>query len=1173
MRWLVVAVTMIVLFGYCRAAAQEHSDRSSAELIQADVADRARRSYERRRAAGHSSMPDTTYASTPSPPTAPHGSDGGPGTWEDLAADRYNGIAYSLYQRSATSDDDDETAEDVFREQVSAVVQGRCINCHVEGGVSGATRLVFVRASDAAHERVNRQMFEAFLAAVDDGDSVILNKIRGVGHGGGIQVPTGSQEYAQIERFLTLLSGDEESAQVALTPATLFEGVQMATDRQTLRRAALIFAGRAPTAQEYASLGEVGVRSAIRNLMTGPEFHEFLIRAGNDRLLTDREHGVLDSGGNGPFVEYINQTNTYCEAAAWGGEQIESRDWEEAVQYGAVRAPLELIAHVVENDLSYTDILTADYVMANPQAAKAYGATTEFDDETDVREFKPSNFASYYLVDDSRIVREAAADTDCQGEVVDPGNLAVEYPHAGILNSPVFMLRYPTTATNRNRARGRWTYYHFLGLDVEQSASRTTDPVALADTDNPTLNNPACTVCHTILDPVAGTFQNYDEEGRYRSDWGGMDSLDGFYKENPPGGADFFVEARSWEEREIVSTEGFLRAGDNTVGVKYENDREWSHVGVDRLTIWDDAGGLVNRYRLGNLRNSHCGGPHEGYYSLNPGCILGVPVTVALDGAYTVEMDAWNWDDDRRYPGHLRVWAPGYIYEEGDTWYRGMRRPGFGIEQAPGADNSVQWLAQKLIADERFAESAVKFWWPAINGSDVVRPPSEAGDADFEGMLLAANAQAAEVSRMAQAFRVGIQDGTPYNLKDLLVEMALSTWFRAESMPDDDPVRTVALLGAGAKRLLTPEELARKTLALTGVQWGRYWRQPWQRLAEQRNALATEYGTLYGGIDSDGITARARDMTAVMAGVAKRHAVEVSCPVVLRDFYLLPDQDRLLLGGIDQRVTPNWESSEVFGIAASAAADAETLSVVRSLSAGSKTLRLTFENDFYSDLEQADRNVRLDKVVVRNVDDESVVTTYEFENHAGDGCGAAEGDHYFLWGGGSGCALEVPLDIPTTDTHAIEVVAWADQAGDELPRLRVTLESDDGNSIGAGRIKAKLVELHRKLLGVEVGVESTDISKAYDLFVDVWNRQRQSESDWFLSELECDWRHDQYFLQGFVDGYRTRNRHDNGWHYDWNRELTDEFWEDKDLSDPSGVARTWTVVLMALLMDQRYLHL
>ena len=44
-----------------------------------------------------------------------------------------------------------------------------------------------------------------------------------------------------------------------------------------------------------------------------------------------------------------------------------------------VRAPLELIAHVAENDLPYTEILTANYVMANPMAAEAFGAATTFE--------------------------------------------------------------------------------------------------------------------------------------------------------------------------------------------------------------------------------------------------------------------------------------------------------------------------------------------------------------------------------------------------------------------------------------------------------------------------------------------------------------------------------------------------------------------------------------------------------------------------------------------------------------------------------------------------------------------------------------------------------------------------------------------------------------------------
>ena len=80
-------------------------------------------------------------------------------------------------------------------------------------------------------------------------------------------------------------------------------------------------------------------------------------------------------------------------------------------------------------------------------------------------------------------------------------------------------------------------------MDIEKSASRTTDPVALADTDNPTLKNAACTVCHRVLDPVAGAFQNYGENGAYREAWGGLDSLDGLYKE---GAGSPYVEGDTW---------------------------------------------------------------------------------------------------------------------------------------------------------------------------------------------------------------------------------------------------------------------------------------------------------------------------------------------------------------------------------------------------------------------------------------------------------------------------------------------------------------------------------------------------------------------------------------------------------------------------------------------------
>ena len=131
-------------------------------------------------------------------------------------------------------------------------------------------------------------------------------------------------------------------------------------------------------------------------------------------------------------------------------------------------------------------------------------------------------------------------------------------------------------------------------------------------------------------------------------------------------------------------------------------------------------------------------------------------------------------------------------YEEGDVWYRDMRTPGFDGAAAPDTDNSVQWLARRIVADSRFAEAAVRFWWPAIMGSEVAEFPEEQADADFEGRLLAASAQDAEVVRLASGFRRGFPGSSyRYNLKDLLVEIVLSKWFRADAVGDGDPVRRV----------------------------------------------------------------------------------------------------------------------------------------------------------------------------------------------------------------------------------------------------------------------------------------------------------------------------------------------------------------------------------------------
>ena len=906
-------------------------------------------------------------------------------------------------------------------------------------------------------EARNLQAIRDFLAeaANEGGGGYVLLKVQGaLGHGGLRQLLPGTADFASMERLLALLS-DELAEPPALTPETLFDTVVMAPSRKTLRRAALIFAGRIPTDEEYAGVEEGDesvLRATLRGLMTGPVFHEFLIRASNDRLLTDRNDGYVLDNNMGFLVEFTNEAYRRRQAAYAGGSLRPYYDWMDKVQHGARRAPLELIAHVVENDLPYTEILTADYIMANPWSAAAYGASTYFSDAADVHEFRPSRIVEYYRKGEGY---ESEYDSDVQAlRVDDAGPLITHYPHAGILNSTVFLRRYPTTATNRNRARARWTYYHFLGLDVEKSASRTTDPVALADTNNPTMHNPACSVCHSVLDPVSGAFQNYGDDGYYRDKWGGQDSLDDHYKDQI-GGSELAVHGESWAERETLIWPIGLTAGVETLRVEFTNDFYDENTGedgmvyLDLLRMTDVDGQVLASHEFEDLGPpvAHWGPCGETLHNPATGssdhlvmwngygdCAFYINVEVPNDGTYDVEVVAWAPRYEQYGEGgfaRLSVVADAHVYREGDTWYRDMRAAGFAGAEAPSARNSLQWLAERIVADERFAEATVKFWWPAIMGRDVAEPPEDASDVDFEGQLLAANAQDAEVVRLAGGFRDGFEGSThAYNLKDLLVEIVLSKWFRADAVRDTDPVRRTALRDAGARRLLTPEELAHKTAALTGVQWGRnIGIYCWPLCQRRVNQLTGDYRVLYGGIDSGGITERARDITTVMAGVAKRHAAQVSCSVVGRELYLLPDAERRLFAGISPWVT------------------------------------------------------------------------------------------------------------------------------------------------AAGPVKGKLVELHDKLLGVEVDVDSPDVQAKYRLFTNAMRFGRSGGHDWF-GIWNCGFWGDVFFFDGILDDVIELRVNSDGFrYYGFDEDRQERFLHNIDFSDRRYAAQAWAVVLAAMMLDYRYLYL
>lgn len=263
--------------------------------------------------------------------------------------------------------------------------------------------------------------------------------------------------------------------------------IELVEDSATLRRAANQLASRLPRPQEYALLsqGDNGLRQAVDRIMQEEAFYERLSEIFNDYLLTDKYHS---RNGSEAAVRLLSSDD--FPNSRWFDPDRDNRaeNYEEvrqATNDGIAREPLALINHVVRNNLPFTEILTADYLMVNPFSARSYGVDqVQFNNPNNPDEYQPARLP--------------------------------EVPHAGILTSPMFLNRYPTTETNRNRGRARVVFDLFLDTDILAIEGVRPGNAVDITTPIPTINNPDCATCHSILDPVASTFQNWDYKGRYR---------------------------------------------------------------------------------------------------------------------------------------------------------------------------------------------------------------------------------------------------------------------------------------------------------------------------------------------------------------------------------------------------------------------------------------------------------------------------------------------------------------------------------------------------------------------------------------------------------------------------------------------------------------------------------
>lgn len=399
-----------------------------------------------------------------------------------------------------------------FLNDVWPILQGQCYSCHGVNAANVTSDFNLVNSQVAATDfnEINFSEFKAIAGKTDNANlSWMLSKptnINNVNHGGGQVFAVNSSQYATFQDMVAKLAN---CSNTVVNTA----GVIQNTDYQRLRKATLSLSGRLPTLAEENNLITAGndtvaiqasLDAAVDQLMTEAVFYERLKEIFNDLLLLDAFPTTqllnpfrLSNFANGDYFSRANLDTQYTP---------QLRDTIRLyANKGIADAPLELIAHVVKNNRPFTEILTANYTLVNPYSAKIFNDTS-------------NGIGFQFQYGDGLNGSQLPSQNDFREAVIVDKN-SKTYPHAGILSTLTYLTRYLSTNTNRNRARSRVTFSYFLGVDVQGLADRAGLNLDNIIGTEPTLEDPQCTACHTTIDPLAGLFKNWANNGQFRGDY------------------------------------------------------------------------------------------------------------------------------------------------------------------------------------------------------------------------------------------------------------------------------------------------------------------------------------------------------------------------------------------------------------------------------------------------------------------------------------------------------------------------------------------------------------------------------------------------------------------------------------------------------------------------------
>ncbi len=259
----------------------------------------------------------------------------------------------------------------------------------------------------------------------------------------------------------TLLAGALLWAGCADAPPVVDDsGLVLLSPRQRLIRLSVDLRGRHPSEVDLQAIDESPDLYAryVDRWLEDPAFVDRMLEIWNGRFLTQ-------TGSSFYLDEDLEGVSDADLAASVGAE------------------PLALLRHILDQDLPYSEIVLADYTMADPLLADVYALDRQ------------------------------------EGEGWTVARYLDDRPHAGILTMNTVWMRYPSMGGNANRHRANAVSKMLLCDDY------LTRPIVLnraavdqltVDPEDAISENDTCQSCHSTLDPLAahlfGFFEASDDQ-------------------------------------------------------------------------------------------------------------------------------------------------------------------------------------------------------------------------------------------------------------------------------------------------------------------------------------------------------------------------------------------------------------------------------------------------------------------------------------------------------------------------------------------------------------------------------------------------------------------------------------------------------------------------------------